>query len=83
MYVPGDDKRKLNKTLTLDVDCVVMDCEDGVALNKKVSKTVEFETSRVQTNTRIFLRMSPGKRCGKFWTKANRKKAESTTGVSE
>lgn len=36
MYVPGDDERKLNKTLTLDrVDCISFDCEDGVALNKK------------------------------------------------
>lgn len=36
MYVPGDDEKKLNKTLTLDrVDCIAFDCEDGVALNKK------------------------------------------------
>ena len=37
MYVPGDDTRKLNKAFNLDVDCVAMDCEDGVALNQKVS----------------------------------------------
>lgn len=37
MYVPGDDEKKLRKTLELDVDCIVMDCEDGVALNKKVN----------------------------------------------
>lgn len=35
LYVPGDDKRKLDKTLGLKVDCVAMDCEDGVALNRK------------------------------------------------
>ncbi|XP_019880403.1 citramalyl-CoA lyase, mitochondrial [Aethina tumida] len=35
LYVPGDDIKKINKTNGLDVDCVVLDCEDGVALNKK------------------------------------------------
>lgn len=35
MYVPGDDIRKLSKAFTLNVDCITMDCEDGVALNKK------------------------------------------------
>lgn len=35
MYVPGSDKRKLKKISSLDLDCVVMDCEDGVALNRK------------------------------------------------
>lgn len=37
MYVPGNDTRKLNKAFKLDVDCIAMDCEDGVALNQKVS----------------------------------------------
>lgn len=36
LYVPGNDVRKLRKLTSLDVDCAVLDCEDGVALNKKV-----------------------------------------------
>ena len=36
LYVPGNDERKLLKIPTLNVDCAVMDCEDGVALNRKV-----------------------------------------------
>lgn len=36
LYVPGNDERKLRKLTSLDVDCAVLDCEDGVALNKKV-----------------------------------------------
>ena len=36
MYVPGNDERKLKKVPSLDLDCVVMDCEDGVAINRKV-----------------------------------------------
>lgn len=36
LYVPGSDERKLLKVPKLDVDCVVMDCEDGVAMNRKV-----------------------------------------------
>lgn len=36
LYVPGNDERKLRKLTSLNVDCAVLDCEDGVALNKKV-----------------------------------------------
>ncbi|XP_056285367.1 citramalyl-CoA lyase, mitochondrial [Pseudoliparis swirei] len=35
LYCPGDDERKLRKLASLDVDCAVLDCEDGVALGKK------------------------------------------------
>jgi citrate lyase beta subunit len=33
--MPGDDLRKIQKAAGLDVDCVCMDMEDGVALNRK------------------------------------------------
>jgi citrate lyase beta subunit len=33
--MPGDDLRKIQKAITLDVDCICMDMEDGVALNRK------------------------------------------------
>lgn len=39
LYCPGNDERKLRKLATLDVDCAVLDCEDGVALSKKVQNT--------------------------------------------
>lgn len=35
LYVPGNDERKISKVTSLDVDCVVLDCEDGVAANRK------------------------------------------------
>ncbi|PVD27938.1 hypothetical protein C0Q70_10514 [Pomacea canaliculata] len=35
MYVPGHDLKKLRKIPILGVDCAVLECEDGVALNKK------------------------------------------------
>jgi len=35
LYVPGNDEKKLLKIPQLNVDCVVMDCEDGVAANRK------------------------------------------------
>lgn len=35
MYVPGHDPKKLKKIPTLGVDCAVLECEDGVALNMK------------------------------------------------
>jgi citrate lyase beta subunit len=35
LYMPGDDRHKIEKALTLNVDCIAMDMEDGVALNRK------------------------------------------------
>lgn len=35
MYVPGDDWRKIEKASGLGVDTVILDIEDGVALNRK------------------------------------------------
>jgi citrate lyase beta subunit len=35
LYVPGDDLHKIEKALTLGVDCVCLDLEDGVALSMK------------------------------------------------
>lgn len=37
MYVPASDIKKLTKAQHLKVDCIIMDCEDGVAISKKVS----------------------------------------------
>jgi len=36
LYIPGNDERKVSKATGLNSDCVVLDCEDGVASNKKV-----------------------------------------------
>ena len=36
LYMPGDDRRKIEKSTTLGVDCICMDLEDGTAVNKKV-----------------------------------------------
>ena len=36
LYVPGNDESKIKKIPSLNVDCVILDCEDGVALNRKV-----------------------------------------------
>ncbi|XP_040598053.1 citramalyl-CoA lyase, mitochondrial isoform X4 [Mesocricetus auratus] len=35
LYVPGNDEKKIRKIPSLKVDCAVLDCEDGVAENKK------------------------------------------------
>lgn len=35
LYMPGDDLRKITKATTLGVDCICMDMEDGVAINRK------------------------------------------------
>jgi citrate lyase beta subunit len=35
LYVPGDDRHKIEKALTFEVDCICLDMEDGVAHNRK------------------------------------------------
>jgi len=35
LYMPGDSRRKIEKATRLDVDCICMDLEDGVALSEK------------------------------------------------
>lgn len=35
LYMPGDDWKKITKALTLGVDSICMDMEDGVAANRK------------------------------------------------
>jgi len=35
LYMPGDNWKMITKALTLGVDCICMDMEDGVALNRK------------------------------------------------
>jgi citrate lyase beta subunit len=36
LYVPGDDLHKIQKATTLGVDCICLDLEDGVAINRKL-----------------------------------------------
>ncbi len=35
LYMPGDDRHKIEKATRLGADCLCMDLEDGVALNRK------------------------------------------------
>ncbi len=35
LFMPGDDRKKIEKAATLNVDAIVMDLEDGVAQNAK------------------------------------------------
>ena len=44
LYIPGNDERKIKKASTLNADIVVLDCEDGVALNRKVYCTRYFRS---------------------------------------
>ncbi|CAI9716959.1 citrate lyase subunit beta, mitochondrial [Octopus vulgaris] len=60
LYVPGSDVKKLNKIPSLKADCIVLDCEDGVAYNKKeearmnISKMLgEIEFGKADCTVRI------------------------------
>src|SRR5512147_751505 len=54
LYMPGDDRRKIEKATALGVDCICMDMEDGVAITRKAEareviaqamKELDFGTS--------------------------------------
>lgn len=55
LYVPGNDDKKLSKIFSTKADCVILDCEDGVAMSKKNEAREKirslFDTDeRVQNN---------------------------------
>jgi citrate lyase subunit beta-like protein len=45
LYVPGDDRHKIEKASSLDADCVCLDLEDGVAINRKEDARTEVAKS--------------------------------------
>ncbi len=60
LFMPGDDLKKIQKGISLGVDSIIMDLEDGVALNRKVEarKTIatalsDFDFGRSERLVRI------------------------------
>ncbi len=45
LYVPGDDLHKIQKASTLGADCVCLDLEDGVAINRKQAARESIRTA--------------------------------------
>jgi citrate lyase subunit beta-like protein len=45
LYVPGDDRHKAEKAASLNVDCICLDLEDGVAANRKDAARAEVANS--------------------------------------
>lgn len=45
LYVPGDDRHKIEKALTLGADCICLDMEDGVAQDRKGHARQEIATA--------------------------------------
>ena len=50
LYMPGDDRRKIEKSTTLGVDCICMDMEDGTAINKKVEARAVISQAMKELN---------------------------------
>ncbi|HBY99485.1 MAG TPA: hypothetical protein DEP84_37030 [Chloroflexi bacterium] len=62
LYTPGDDLHKLEKAARLDVDSVILDLEDGVALNRKVEARRSVATGLRTINfgrTERLVRLNP------------------------
>lgn len=45
LFMPGDDLKKIQKGISLGVDSIVMDLEDGVALNRKDAARATIATA--------------------------------------
>uniref|UniRef100_A0A1B6CKA0 HpcH/HpaI aldolase/citrate lyase domain-containing protein n=2 Tax=Clastoptera arizonana TaxID=38151 RepID=A0A1B6CKA0_9HEMI len=62
MYCPGNDLRKIKKALSSNADCIVLDCEDGVAVNKKkdARETIRniFKEGNIPTRPEVCVRVN-------------------------
>jgi citrate lyase beta subunit len=67
LYVPGDDWRKLQKAATLEVDCVCLDMEDGVALNRKQAARESIPRALETLQFRAFERLVRINAIGSGW----------------
>jgi len=60
--VPGSDLRKIKKAVTLNLDCIVLDLEDGVAQNQKevARKTIvdSFKTETFPSRSERLIRIN-------------------------
>ena len=59
MFVPGDRQRMIEKALTLPVDAIMMDIEDGVTPNEKdiarrqIAASLDFVSAELKRNPRL------------------------------
>lgn len=62
LFMPGDDRRKIEKGAGLDVDSIIMDLEDGVALNNKIAARQSVASALREVNfgrTEKLVRLNP------------------------
>jgi citrate lyase beta subunit len=66
LFVPGNDERKIQKALSLEVDAVILDLEDGVAHSQKeqarqtVKDTLKVVNKQnIRSSTEIWVRVNP------------------------
>jgi citrate lyase beta subunit len=62
LFMPGDDRRKIEKGASLDVDSIIMDLEDGVAYNRKEQARVVVRQALAEVDfghTERLVRINP------------------------
>ncbi len=62
LFMPGDDRRKIEKGAGLNVDSIIMDLEDGVALNNKIAARASIAAALSEVNfgrTERLVRINP------------------------
>jgi len=50
LYMPGDDRRKIEKSTKLGVDCICMDMEDGTAVSRKAEARAVISQAMKELN---------------------------------
>src|SRR5689334_14255895 len=62
LFMPGDDRRKIEKGAASGVDSIIMDLEDGVALNNKAAARETVASALREVNfgeTERLVRINP------------------------
>jgi citrate lyase beta subunit len=57
LFMPGGDRRKIEKASALSVDAIIMDLEDGVALNRKLEARQSVATALQEVDFGSVLRL--------------------------
>ncbi|XP_014679659.1 PREDICTED: citrate lyase subunit beta-like protein, mitochondrial, partial [Priapulus caudatus] len=55
LYVPGNDRHKIENVAKLKVDCAVLDCEDGVAANRKICYKLQVHLQQYNLSVKVNL----------------------------
>ena len=69
LYMPGDDWKKITKSITLGVDSICMDMEDGAAINRKAEARVTIARALQELDFGVSEKLARINSVGSGWEK--------------